>query len=290
MARTASTSTSSRSPSGYEDEFTSLVRSVRTELDAVQKGYQLTFDTTGCIGNYPIEAATARRRRRRDLHHGLRLPDRRERRRPARSPRSRGRSYDIIDTIEAYTDARPGVASSSSACPTTAGPGRPQTDNLHSTNISGTKYGASSTVDLLVARSATWPTTAGATTPAEQVAWTAYQRENCTATYGCVTAWRQLYVDDAQALKAKYDLVNRYGLRGAGIWALGYDGTRTELWTAIRDKFINDSTPPRAGINAAGHRARRPRRSRSPGRPTTTSACARTTSTCRSMAGPGRAG
>ena len=44
--------------SGYDDEFTALVRRVRTELDAVQPGYYLTFATTGFIGNYPIEAAT----------------------------------------------------------------------------------------------------------------------------------------------------------------------------------------------------------------------------------------
>jgi hypothetical protein len=46
--------------SGYADEFTALVRRVRTELTNVAGGYQLTFDTTGFIGNYPIEAATAR--------------------------------------------------------------------------------------------------------------------------------------------------------------------------------------------------------------------------------------
>ena len=45
--------------STYASEFTALVRSVRAELNKVSKGYQLTFDATGWIGNYPIEAATA---------------------------------------------------------------------------------------------------------------------------------------------------------------------------------------------------------------------------------------
>ena len=45
--------------SGYAEEFVSLVKRVRTELNAIAQGYQLTFDTTGYIGNYPIEAATA---------------------------------------------------------------------------------------------------------------------------------------------------------------------------------------------------------------------------------------
>ena len=40
-------------------EFTALVRSIRSELNKVAPGYQLTFDTFGTIGNYPIVAATA---------------------------------------------------------------------------------------------------------------------------------------------------------------------------------------------------------------------------------------
>jgi hypothetical protein len=59
-----------------------------------------------------------------------------------------------------------------------------------------------------------------------------------------VNPYRQLYVDDARTLGKKYDLVNVYGLRGAGIWALGYDGTRPELWAALQAKFITDTVPP----------------------------------------------
>jgi putative cell wall-binding protein len=73
--------------------------------------------------------------------------------------------------------------------------------------------------------------------PAEEAPWTAYRRETCTATYGCVTAWRQLWFDDAESLKLRYDLVNGYDLRGAGIWALGYDDARTELNQALAAKF-----------------------------------------------------
>ena len=45
--------------SGRSDEFVALVRTIRSELNRISRGYQLTFDTTGSIGNYPIEAATA---------------------------------------------------------------------------------------------------------------------------------------------------------------------------------------------------------------------------------------
>ena len=59
-----------------------------------------------------------------------------------------------------------------------------------------------------------------------------------------MTSWRQLYYDDAQSLATKYDLVNQYDVRGIGIWALGYDGSRPELYAVIKDKFIVDTIPP----------------------------------------------
>ncbi len=49
-------------------------------------------------------------------------------------------------------------------------------------------------------------------------------------------------------LRARYDMVNLSGIRGVGIWALGYDGTRPELYKALADKFLTDTTPPLAGI------------------------------------------
>jgi len=57
---------------------------------------------------------------------------------------------------------------------------------------------------------------------------------NCPA----YNSWRELYYDNAQSLGYKYDLVNRANLRGAGMWALGYDGNAPELWQAIQDKFV----------------------------------------------------
>ena len=65
-----------------------------------------------------------------------------------------------------------------------------------------------------------------------------------------MTTWRQLYYDDAATLGARYDLVNRARLRGVGIWALGYDGARPELYRALAAKFLKDTTAPAAGIVA----------------------------------------
>jgi len=228
--------------STYGDEFTALVRAVRAELNKVATGYQLTFDTTGWIGNYPIEAATAAGGADAVVVMGYDYRNGSSDQVGSIAPLG-GPTYDITDTVKAYLARLPaskvilGVPYYGRAW---------STDHswVHAKNISGTKYGASVTVvygtalEFAAEHGRQWD-------PGDGVAWTVYRRENCTAAYGCVTPWRQIYYDDAQALGLKYDLINRYNLRGAGIWALGYDGTRTELYKALEDKFITDTVPPK---------------------------------------------
>ena len=233
--------------SGYAEEFTALVRTMRAELNRVAAGYQLTFDATGFIGNYPIEDATASGGADAVFVMGY------DYRSASTSPVGSiapigGPRYDVADTVRAYTDRIPaskvilGVPYYGRAWSTS-------TDQLNAPNISGAKYGTSVTVLYETARDLAI-TNGRRYDPVEGVAWTAYRRETCTSTYGCVTSWRQVYYEDAVSLKAKYDIVNSYGLRGAGIWALGYDGTRTELYQAIEDKFITDTIPPKIAGSA----------------------------------------
>ncbi len=60
------------------------------------------------------------------------------------------------------------------------------------------------------------------------------------------TNWHQCWYDDSLSLSKKYKLALEKDLSGIGIWALGYDGSRTELWGDLRDHFISsvDSLPP----------------------------------------------
>jgi spore germination protein YaaH len=51
---------------------------------------------------------------------------------------------------------------------------------------------------------------------------------------GCT---RELYWDDVTSLGQKYDLVNKDGLRGVGIWNLNYGGGAPELWAALLTHF-----------------------------------------------------
>ncbi|HET9436051.1 MAG TPA: glycosyl hydrolase family 18 protein [Candidatus Limnocylindrales bacterium] len=233
--------------SGYAEEFTALVRSVRAELNAIAPGYQLTFDTTGYIGNYPLEAATAPGGADAIFIMGYDYRGSTSSRAGSISPLA-GPVYDLTDTVNAYA-ARVSPSKLILGVPYYGRAWSTDSDILHANNISGTQYGTSVTAiyetaaDLAAQHGRRYD-------GVEQAPWTAYRKETCTSTYGCVTAWRQLYYDDAASLKLRYDLVNRAGLRGAGIWALGYDGTRPELYAALADKFLHDTTPPAVGVQA----------------------------------------
>jgi spore germination protein YaaH/flagellar hook assembly protein FlgD len=237
----------------YGDEFALLVKQVRAELDRIAPGYQLTFDTTGFIGNYPLEAATGPGAADAIFIMGY------DYRGASSSPVGSidplgGPTYDITDTVKAYLNRVPasrlilGVPYYGRAWST-------DTDQAHAKNLSGSKYGASATVvyanvlPYVSQHGRRWDST-------DQSPYVVYRRQNCTTTYGCVTSWRQIWYDDAASLKLRYDLVNRYGLRGAGIWALGYDNSRTELNAALAQKFANDATPPRAGVKVLHTRQR----------------------------------
>jgi spore germination protein YaaH len=52
---------------------------------------------------------------------------------------------------------------------------------------------------------------------------------------------RQLWYEDEASLSRKYDFVRSKSLGGIGIWALGYDQGRTELWDLINAKFGDPS-------------------------------------------------
>lgn len=52
-------------------------------------------------------------------------------------------------------------------------------------------------------------------------------------------AWHQCWVDNAKSLAYKYDHVNLSKIAGIGIWAMGYEGTSTDLSAMIIEKFTN---------------------------------------------------
>jgi spore germination protein YaaH len=56
--------------------------------------------------------------------------------------------------------------------------------------------------------------------------------------------WHQIWYDDDSSLGLKYDLAISKNLKGVGMWALGYDKTRDELWNLLDWKFGSGVLPP----------------------------------------------
>lgn len=77
-------------------------------------------------------------------------------------------------------------------------------------------------------------------TSAGDIPW--YRYENSTN-------WTQGWYDDSLSLSLKYELALQEDIQGIGIWALGYDGNRPELWQALQEHFISDSIPPFAPVS-----------------------------------------
>lgn len=48
---------------------------------------------------------------------------------------------------------------------------------------------------------------------------------------------KQIWFDNNTSLGLKYDLAQMKSLKGVGMWALGYDGERIELWNELRKHF-----------------------------------------------------
>jgi len=61
-------------------------------------------------------------------------------------------------------------------------------------------------------------------------------------------SWLELYFDESQSLGVKYNLVNSSGIRGTGIWALGYDGGLSAVWSTLSTYF---SCPASAALGAS---------------------------------------
>lgn len=64
------------------------------------------------------------------------------------------------------------------------------------------------------------------------------------------TTWYQVWFDNDSSLGMKYDLAKANNLKGIGMWALGYDGSRIELWNEIERHVVsvNESTE-RIGVD-----------------------------------------
>ncbi|CAN5195448.1 hypothetical protein BH11PAT1_BH11PAT1_2320 [soil metagenome] len=49
--------------------------------------------------------------------------------------------------------------------------------------------------------------------------------------------WRMIFLEDEKSLGIKYDFAKSKGLKGVGMWALGFDDGTSKYWALLKEKF-----------------------------------------------------
>ncbi|MDQ6795004.1 MAG: glycoside hydrolase family 18 protein [Chloroflexota bacterium] len=213
-------------PIGQKANFTTFVRLLREQLDAIRPGYQLTFDVTGHHESYDVGGALRPGGADAVYLMGYHYAGVWSKVAGSTSPLG-GPRYDVADTIRSLLRfALPkqlivGVPYYGHTWPTATG-------GLHSRTVGGGH-------DVLFARAAAVAAAMGSRyDTVEQVRWVAFRQAG---------QWYQMYFDDARSMAAKWALVKAGGLLGSGVWTIAFEGRLRELDAAMRKAFI---PPPAA--------------------------------------------
>ncbi len=219
-------------PISQKENFVDFVRRLRTELDSRKRGLELTVDSTGFIANYDVAGLTAKGAADAIFIMAYHYTGSWSTHAGSVSPLHRS-SYDVTDTVNTflrYTTPDKIML----GLPYYGNTWATYTDKLGSrTRPAGSQYGFpgsvvySTAVGIAAAHGVLWD-------DVEKVPWTRWQARACST---CPLSWHQLYYEDAQSLKLKHELVIADGLRGTGIWTLGFGGAGPELNNELRSSF-----------------------------------------------------
>lgn len=220
-------------PTGQRANFTHLLREVRRAMDATRPGLGLTFDSTGFSTEYDVPALIAP-----DAADAIYIMGYQY-----RGPWSRyagdvaplvGPGFGIRQTVDDFLagTSPDGIIL---GLPWYGWQWQTETNALHGRTIPADDRNGRSR-PVYYEEAAALAQQMGSEYDAEEgSARVMYQARACRT---CPRLWRQIYFDDTRALAQKYAYVNERGLRGVGVWALGFEGSRSdELYEVIRDAF-----------------------------------------------------
>ncbi len=236
-------------PREVRTQFTQFVRELRRVLErattrAGLPSMQVTFDVTADVDAYDIPALTAD-----DAADAVFLMAYDYRGASAEFAASHSplddpeTGFDIRTTVDALLQ----VADPAHAILGLPWYGRAWTTRgpePHARTLSGERYTPASTswyrdaIEIARAHGRNYD-------PVAQTAWTVYvvRRPGCGT---CPETWRQVWYDDVDGFGAKIAFAQDQGMRGLGIWALGYTGAFPGMWTVIglATGALADATPP----------------------------------------------
>lgn len=261
-------------PRVVRNQFTALVRELRAAMNAVDPTLQLTFEVTADVAVYDVRSLTADDAADAAFLMGYEYRTATSRVAGSLDPLANRKGSDLRESVKAILRRTPadrlilGLPWYGRAW-STSGPGPRARTRTGARFLDPSTAVYADAVARAVRANRSYDRT-------DESAWSRYRASVCET---CVVSWRQLWYDDVDAFRAKVGFALGKGLRGVGIWALGYQGTRPELWSVLRlvIEGATDATPPSgsAALGAASRawtrrrrRGRAPRRSNGPAGPT----------------------
>ncbi len=237
-------------PRTVRAEFVRLVREVRRAFDAVDPSLQLTFDLTPDVESFPLRKLVADGAADAAVLMGYEYRTAGSNVAGSVAPLRLDDGLDVRESLRLALEKAP-TDKTILAMPWYGRAWSTRSDEPDSRTRRSERYLDPSTAFYRV--SAPRAAAAGRQWDQRQgSAWSVYRSRACET---CPISWRQLWYDDVDSVLAKVELAQRKGLRGIGIWALGYDGEQPELWSALRYGLERpkDGEPPAgtATIDAA---------------------------------------
>lgn len=228
-------------PAQVADDYVELVRGVRAALDEIDPELHLSIDVVPGLENYDLAALTADDAADLAVIMGYGYRTNASGVTGSTAPLNDPSSIDLTTSVERALDQVPpdklvlALPWYGLSWPTESD--RPRSEVRNGRGIDGpaeTTYGVA--VGLAAESGRRYE-------PELESAWTVYATQQCAT---CPRTWRQVWYDDPDSFGAKVDLALEQDLAGVGIWALGMEGGREEMWWALRNRLRPrvDETPP----------------------------------------------
>jgi spore germination protein YaaH len=228
-------------PEELADDYVALVREVRTALDALDPELELTLEVHPSLVGYDLAALTADDAADRAIIMGYEYRTDGAEATGSHAPLDDESGRDLRTTVEQALEQVSGDKLVL-ALPWYGRAWSTGSPEPGAATVSGEDVPAANTVDYDAAVAQAIES-GREYLPGQESAWTAYVDQDCA---DCPATWRQIWYDDADSFGAKVDLALTSGLAGVGIWALGFDGERPELWAALRQQLepsIDEEAP-----------------------------------------------